>query len=461
MKEENAFSLKLDISQAENGIIKIEQDLDSLKTMAKEIGSVFSSAFDPLITSLGTVTAGISNLSTALTAAIQNMQQIIILASTGNAADGSSGTPEDNAQLAELLNPILDGTVSSAIGVIAETVINSLIPVINTGDAKIAAIILATVAALAAIAIIWTLFGTEITDTCSSLLDTLGEICWNIFNNVIVPVSDWIIQTSNDLWIKHLQPLWYNLCNAVSSIGTSIHSLWENFLKPVIKWIMDVFGPAIITVIDVVISEVGMSIGLVADVINGIIVILDGVIQFISGVFTLSWADAWKGVVKIFEGIFVVIGGIVKGVLNVIILAINLFIGALYSVITGVINALSGVVETMGTIVGKKWGFRVPTNPPQVPMLAKGAVLPANRPFMAIVGDQRHGTNVEAPLSVIQEAVALVMEDQTAAIVSGFNASIGVQREILGAVLGIQIGDEMIAAAADRYRRKMAVMKGV
>ena len=40
------------------------------------------------------------------------------------------------------------------------------------------------------------------------------------------------------------------------------------------------------------------------------------------------------------------------------------------------------------------------------------AVLPANKPFLAMAGDQKHGTNIEAPLSTIQEAVALVMDDQ-------------------------------------------------
>ena len=38
--------------------------------------------------------------------------------------------------------------------------------------------------------------------------------------------------------------------------------------------------------------------------------------------------------------------------------------------------------------------------------------MPANRPFLAIVGDQKHSTNVEAPLSIIQAAVAEVMARQ-------------------------------------------------
>ena len=47
---------------------------------------------------------------------------------------------------------------------------------------------------------------------------------------------------------------------------------------------------------------------------------------------------------------------------------------------------------------------------PHIPKLAKGAVLPANKPFLAMLGDQKNGTNVEAPLSTIEEAVENVLK---------------------------------------------------
>ena len=63
-------------------------------------------------------------------------------------------------------------------------------------------------------------------------------------------------------------------------------------------------------------------------------------------------------------------------------------------------------------------------------------------------------------METIQEAVALVMQDQTAAILAGFETSVGVQREILEAVLGIQIGDDVIGSAVARYTNKQAVIRG-
>lgn len=40
-----------------------------------------------------------------------------------------------------------------------------------------------------------------------------------------------------------------------------------------------------------------------------------------------------------------------------------------------------------------------------VPALARGAVIPPNREFMAVLGDQKHGTNIEAPADLIRQIV--------------------------------------------------------
>lgn len=97
---------------------------------------------------------------------------------------------------------------------------------------------------------------------------------------------------------------------------------------------------------------------------------------------------------------------------------------------------------------------------PPIPKLAQGAVLPANRPFLAVVGDQKHGTNVEAPLGVIQEAVALELTNLVQSNLAGHEATVAVLRQILEAVLGIEIGDEVIGRAVGRYNAAMAVMRG-
>lgn len=41
---------------------------------------------------------------------------------------------------------------------------------------------------------------------------------------------------------------------------------------------------------------------------------------------------------------------------------------------------------------------------PSIPYLAQGAVIPPNREFMAVLGDQKSGTNIETPLSTMVQA---------------------------------------------------------
>lgn len=155
----------------------------------------------------------------------------------------------------------------------------------------------------------------------------------------------------------------------------------------------------------------------------------------------------------------------VRQSMNRIIDLANSFLQATTTGINHVGKALNSLSFTIPAWVpglgGKSFAFSVKTlTPPRIPYLAKGAVLPANKPFMAVVGDQKHGTNVEAPLTVIQDAVANVMEDYSQANMAGHQATVAVLQELLSAVLGISIGEDMVAAAANRYERKMAVVRG-
>ena len=48
---------------------------------------------------------------------------------------------------------------------------------------------------------------------------------------------------------------------------------------------------------------------------------------------------------------------------------------------------------------------------PRIPRLAQGAVIPPNREFMAVLGDQKSGTNIEAPLETMVQAFRQAMAE--------------------------------------------------
>ena len=84
-------------------------------------------------------------------------------------------------------------------------------------------------------------------------------------------------------------------------------------------------------------------------------------------------------------------------------------------------NASRAASGAFGTTTS---GFRMAARalpsiaPVSIPALAQGAVIPPNREFMAVLGDQRSGYNIEAPADLIRQ---MVIEGIQAAGVSGGN----------------------------------------
>lgn len=151
-----------------------------------------------------------------------------------------------------------------------------------------------------------------------------------------------------------------------------------------------------------------------------------------------------------------------KGVVNSIIGFLNGMISGLCSGINAAIKAINKLNVTVPDwipgIGGKRFGFNLKTvSAPQIPYLAKGAVIPPNAPFLAMLGDQKHGTNIEAPLATIEKAVENVLRRN-----SGMSDEriIVLLSQILEAILGIELDGETISRAIDNYRRKEAVSHG-
>ena len=133
----------------------------------------------------------------------------------------------------------------------------------------------------------------------------------------------------------------------------------------------------------------------------------------------------------------------------------------IYEAIPNIAKAASSALRSANNALGNQ-GYVVSagfTTPP-VPWLAQGAILPANKPFMAVVGDQRHGTNVEAPLTTIQEALDLALADRLEGMMAGFNAVTARQEQILAAILSLDVSDGALAGAVERYQREMAIATG-
>lgn len=133
-----------------------------------------------------------------------------------------------------------------------------------------------------------------------------------------------------------------------------------------------------------------------AEILDALEQMFGGLIDFIQNAFAGNWYAAWDGLVTA-----------AKGAVNAIIATVNSMIRVVTAGINALFRLLSLNIELPG---GGSIGWNLPQfTAPQIPYLAQGAVLPANKPFLAMVGDQRNGTNIEAPLETIKQALAEVM----------------------------------------------------
>ncbi len=274
----------------------------------------------------------------------------------------------------------------------------------------------------------------------SPLIQTLTEVVteWvgklvEGYNKHIKPVLDQFGKEFNVLVEERLKPMFEKIMEYVGNVADIMSWLWDNILKPIGSWIIgnftNVFSNLFGTVKDVFMNIVSV----ISGAIENLFTIFNGIIDFIVGVFTGDWQRAWDGL----KGIFIAFGnGIITGfeyTVNMVITAINSLIGV-----------VDNIVGAVGNVFGKDW------NVPKVskvsfPRLAQGAVIPPNREFLAVLGDQKRGVNIEAPLQTIVDAF------NTALIQNGMSG--GKNTEVVLEIDGREFGRAVVEQGNRENRR--------
>ena len=366
----------------------------------------------------------------------------------------------------EAFAPIVGGTVSAAIYVLADLFTWAC----GIGTDAINGVLIPALDLLlqiwqdlmSGIKTAWDTYGQPLMDGVILAFQNLEDLATLLWETIVKPILQNLISVLQQLWSSHLKPLWDDILLLVASVANCLLDLWNNLLAPVAKWIIATFGPAFAEVFNAIADVVGVAVGAIADAIDLAVVVLRGLADFLSAVFRGNWDAAWQAIGNTVSTVWDKMTTAIKTAVNGIIGFINRMISAVVTGINAVINALNGLSFDLPDIFGGGHvGFNISTlTAPQIPYLAQGAVIPANREFLAVLGDQSHGTNVEAPLDTIKQAVAEVMEDLQAGQMAGFEAVVAVLREILSAVYGIELTDEDVGRAVQRWQRKQAIATG-
>ena len=136
---------------------------------------------------------------------------------------------------------------------------------------------------------------------------------------------------------------------------------------------------------------------------NAIWSTVSGFVERIKNAIVDKFASAKNTVVDAFNGM----RDAIRSVLNNIISVVNGAISKVNGVVSAIESAFSFGPWKVPTPTGSKTiGFkasfpRVPT----VPYLAKGAVIPPRSEFLAVLGDQKQGNNIEAPEALLRKIV--------------------------------------------------------
>lgn len=353
-----------------------------------------------------------------------------------NLADGIVGLYNDHVK--PFIDSITNG-VSEIIGVILEGYNTYIAPVLDEWAAKFDEVL-----------------NGPISDAFNSLIYLIGQLfdlLSTLWNSMLVPLISWIIDNIlpvispiikelGDLSLDFLGTVAEVASGILDSLGGLIEFLtgvfsgdWDKALnglskitdgfKKSINTIFDFIKNNILTPFDSFLSNVfavdweywlgALGIPLdtffddVEDIWTDIKGVFNGVIDFINNVFEGNWRAAWTSIKNIFKNVFTGLADIAKTPINAIISAFN----SVLSVVNGLINKINSIRFSISIpdwipgIGGSSWGFNgfgIPTIG-YIPYLAQGAVIPPNAPFMAVLGDQSNGKNLEMPENLLRKII--------------------------------------------------------
>lgn len=226
--------------------------------------------------------------------------------------------------------------------------------------------------------------------------------------------------------IKYLQdPTWENFGRILLGVGV------------IAAGVFLIFGgfPALITAIIGVVIALGLAIYKNWETIKSTLSkvgnwIYEHIIKPIADFFVGLWNGIVGGLKAAVDWIKSAFSSVVKFFSNIVSKIVTLFrnigskvgnaiSGAFRTVINGILGAIEGIlnfpIKSVNKLIGvinKVPGINIGTLPTfNLPRLAKGTVIPPRHEFVAILGDQKHGTNIEAPIETIKQANREVMQE--------------------------------------------------
>lgn len=223
-----------------------------------------------------------------------------------------------------------------------------------------------------------------------NLTDTLGEALGEIYQDIILPLLTWVIQTG----LPSVITLLGSLANFIANNKVLVKSLIEAVTLFVAAWKLTGIIAAVAKLVSTI-NPLTAALGLVVTL-------------------TLAVMNAWSNLSTL-ERVTTIIYGVVAAVA-----ALAVALGAITGP-AGAIAAAASIAVGLGMVAlntskankrsssgtraySEDFSRPVAFSLDSVPHLANGAVISPNSEFLALLGDQKSGVNVETPLSTMIDA---------------------------------------------------------
>lgn len=295
-------------------------------------------------------------------------------------------------------------------------------------------------------------------DALDHVIDEIGKLIdaldW-LWNSVLVPLINWLIETiipviapivawigdtllsivagvsgmadgvltqldgiiqflagvfSGD-WAKALSGILTYVKGFKKNIDIIFNFIKNQILDPISKWVDQIFKTDWVEAFGVIGDYMNGWARNIKNIFGAVKQIFIGIVNFVNGVLSGNWEQAWNGIKNILGGAWNGMVSVIKSPINLIIGLMNGLLRAAQIMQNGVAKALNkinvSVPSWVTSLTGvRSLGFHIGYwSAPHIPYLAQGAVIPPNKEFMAVLGDQKSGNNIEAPEGLIRKIV--------------------------------------------------------
>ena len=232
---------------------------------------------------------------------------------------------------------------------------------------------------------------------------------WDEICAAATKLKDWVVEKTRELSesaTRTLSNLKEKIANVWNIIKTSTSTTW-NAIKKTLSGLWNSLKSTASTVFDAIKTKVTGVWDKIKDKTSrtweSVTTFISTKVEAIKTAITDKFNAARDAVRSAFEGIV----NFIKAPINQAISIVNNAVGMINNAIGGIESAFSFGPWTVPTPFGSKTiGFhatfpRIGT----IPYLASGAVIPPRSEFLAVLGDQKKGNNLEAPESLLRQIV--------------------------------------------------------